>query len=95
MISTSRQRKKAHFEWEAIREPYKSKELTLPNGVFVESCGRQLSSGRIQLFVGVYTAQGVPVLEDFTYDVKGMSVEEAIEWGYDRGLSIGNGQKSE
>ena len=92
---TTRQRTKTYFEWAAIRMPYKSKERTLPNGVFVESCGRQLDGGLIQLFVGIYTADGKPVLEDYTDDVQGMTVDEAIEWGIDRAISVGNGQKTE
>ena len=47
----SRERTKAYFDWAAVREPYKSKELTLSNGVFVESCGRHRGDGQIQLFV--------------------------------------------
>lgn len=94
MAPTSRQRTKTYFEWAAIREPYRSKELTLENGVFVESCGRQLSGGAVQLFVGIYTAEGIPITEDYTPDVQGMTVEEAIDWGFDRGKSVGNGQKS-
>ncbi|MDY7553874.1 MULTISPECIES: hypothetical protein [Pseudomonas] len=90
----SRERTKAYFDWAAVREPYKSKELTLSNGVFVESCGRHRGDGQIQLFVGVYTAEGKPVLEDYTSDVQGMTVDEAIDWGMDRAKSIGNGQKS-
>ncbi len=94
MAPTSRQRTKAYFEWAAIREPYRSKELTLESGVFVESCGRQLSDGTVQLFVGIYTAEGKPITEDYTADVQDMTVEQAIDWGFDRGLSVGNGQKS-
>ena len=93
MGSMDRERTKTYFEWAAIREPYKSRDETLPNGVFVESCGRQLASGVIQLFVGVYRADGKPVLEDYTDDVQGMTVDEAIAWGFDRGRSVGNGQK--
>ena len=91
----SRQRTKTYFEWAAPRLSYQSKEITLPNRVFVESCSRQLDSGTIQLFVGVYTPDGKPVLEDYTDDVQGMTVAQAIDWGLDRGSSVGNGQKSE
>lgn len=94
MAPPSRQRTKAYFEWAAIRDNYRSKELTLENGVFVESCGRQLDDGTVQLFVGVYTAEGKPITEDYTANVQDMTVEQAIDWGVDRGLSVGNGQKT-
>lgn len=91
----SRQRTKTYFEWAAVRQSYVSKEDTLTNGAFVESCCRQLSDGTIQLFVGVYSAEGKPIVEDYTDDVKDMTVGQAIDWGLDRGRSVGNGQKSE
>ncbi|MCI4607266.1 hypothetical protein [Pseudomonas fluorescens] len=93
MAPITRQRTKAYFDWAAARVPYSSKEETLPNGVFIEACGRQLSSGQIQLFVGVHTAEGKPVLEDYTDNAQGMTVQEAIDWGFDRGRSVANGQK--
>lgn len=95
MAPMTRQRTKAYFEWVTAPVPHSSKEETLPNGVFVEACGRQLSGGQVQLFVGIHTADGKPILEDYTDDVQGMTVNEAIEWGFDRGRSVGNGQKSE
>jgi len=91
----SRERTKTYFEWAAIRQSYASKEDTLKNGAFVESCCRKLSDGTIQLFVGVYSAEGKPILEDYTEDVQDMTVEQALNWGLDRGRSVGNGQKSE
>lgn len=93
MALESRQRTKTYFEWAAIRVSYKSKSRDLPNGGFVESCGRQLDNGLIQLFVGVYSADGKPITEDYTDNVQGMTVDQAIDWGFDRGLSVGNGQK--
>lgn len=93
MAPMTRQRTKAYFDWAAARVPHSSKEETLPNGVFIEACGRQLSSGQIQLFVGVHTAEGKPVLEDYTDNVQGMTVQETIDWGFDRGRSVANGQK--
>ncbi len=89
----SRQRTGAYFKWAAIRQSYASKEDTLTNGAFVESCCRKLSDGTIQLFLGVYSADGKPIVEDYTEDVQGMTVEQALDWGLDRGRSVGNGQK--
>lgn len=94
MAPTSRQRTKEYFEWAATQVNYRSKDRTLENGIYVESCGRQLSDGRVQLFVGVYTAEGKPITEDFTADAQDMTVEQAIDWGFDRGVSVGNGQKN-
>ena len=91
----SRQRTKTYLEWAAVRMPYASKEDTLKNGVFVKSCCRTLSDGTIQLFVGVYSAEGKPIVEDYTDDVQNMTFEQALDWGLDRGRSVGNGQKSE
>jgi hypothetical protein len=47
------------------------------------------------LFVGVYSAEGKPIVEDYTGDVQNMTFEQALDWGLDRGRSVGNGQKSE
>jgi hypothetical protein len=56
---------------------------------------RTLGNGTIQLFVDIYTAVGKPILEDYTDDVHNMTVEQALEWALDCGVSVGNGQKSE
>ncbi|ANF87120.1 hypothetical protein A7J50_3747 [Pseudomonas antarctica] len=93
MAPVTRRRTKAYFEWAAAHLPYSSKEETLPNGVFVEACGRQLTGGQVQLFIGIYTADGELVLEDYTENVQEMTVAEAIDWGFDRGRSVGNSQK--
>jgi len=89
------QRTKAYFDWAAVRTNFQSKELTLLNGTYVDVRARTLDDGTIQLFVGVYTGKGEPIVEDYTDKVHDMTIEQAFDWGLDRGRSVGNGQKSE
>lgn len=87
------QRTKTYFEWAAVTVNFYSKDLTLQNGTRVDVRARTLDNGTIQLFVGVYTSKGQPIVEDYTDNVQGMTVEQALDWGLDRGSSVGNGQK--
>ena len=89
------ERTKTYFDWSAVRTNFYSKELKLPNGTQVDVRARTLDDGTTQLFVGVYTVKGEPIVEDYTDDVQNMTVEQALNWGLDRGRSVGNGQKSE
>ena len=89
------ERTKTYFDWSAVRSNFYSKELELPNGTQVDVRARTLDDGATQLFVGVYTVKGEPIVEDYTDDVQNMTVEQALNWGLDRGRSVGNGQKSE
>ena len=89
------QRTKIYFDWAAVRTNFYSKELKLQNGTQVDVRARTLEDGTTQLFVGVYTGEGEPIVENYTDDVLNMTVEQALNWGLDRGRSVGNGQKSE
>lgn len=89
------QRTKTYFDWAAVKANIKSNELKLENGTQVDVRARTLDDGTNQLFVGVYTGKGEPIVEDYTDNVVGMTIDQALDWGLDRGRSIGNGQKSE
>ena len=89
------QRTQTYLDWAAVHANFNSKELKLPNGTQVDVRARTLDDGTKQLFVGVYTGAGKPIVEDYTDNVLGMTIDQALDWGIDRGLSVGNGQKPE
>ncbi|UMY63900.1 hypothetical protein [Pseudomonas sp. LS.1a] len=69
-------------------------EAALPGGGYVDVRGRRIDSGEVQLFIGVYTAEGKPVHEEYQEDVKGLTIEQAINDGIKRGQEIAAGATS-
>lgn len=82
-------RTKTYFDWAATRGNYQSRDEVLSSGKYVESLGRLAGSGTVQLFVGVYTSDGISIHEEYQENAPGATVEEAIVLGLKLGREIG------
>lgn len=93
MNSRTTRRTKTYFEWGAIRQNHWSKEVATPDGGYIEVLGRELPSGVVQVFVGVYTEAGEPIREDYQQEVKA-PVEKAMIDGIKRGQEYASAGKA-
>jgi hypothetical protein len=71
-------------DWEDPRLEYVTHEEVVGSGSTIEVQARRSSAGVTQLFIGVYSSDGVGVLE-VAYDARpGETVTEALAWGVAR-----------
>ncbi|QGW77781.1 hypothetical protein GPJ81_14175 [Pseudomonas alkylphenolica] len=67
-------------DWDDTQCDYITHEETVGSGGMIEVKARCSSTGGTQLFIGVYTSDGVGVLE-IAYDSRPETLTEALAWG--------------
>ena len=67
-------------DWEDPELDYITHEETADGGSMIEVKARRSSAGVTQLFIGVYSSEGVGVLE-IAYDSRPETVTQALAWG--------------
>ena len=73
---------------------HQHKEI-LSSGIAFEVGARVCRRGNAQLFVGVYRADGMPIVEEYYPHVVGKNLDEAFQLGINRGRSLVIGRSGE
>lgn len=79
-----RKRGEAFWEWADPSLHARSYDERAPNGMQLNVLVRMSTSGKVQLFVGVYTVRGMMFFEEAFYDRPGETMTKAMEWGIKR-----------
>lgn len=84
-------RSKVYFEWATSTQGHFGHEEKLDNGAQIDVRARVSTGGDTELFVGAYGKEGRMMMEEFHPVMDGMSVQQAIDWGTARAISLASG----
>lgn len=79
-----RTRGAVYWDWADPMLHVRSVDERLPDGTLLNVLVRMSTSGEVQLFVGVYTVNGVMLFEEAFYERPGETMTKAMDWGLKR-----------
>ncbi|AXM98016.1 hypothetical protein ACU5P1_04715 [Pseudomonas plecoglossicida] len=77
-----------YWFWSDSKLPDESHEESLSNGLTIEVRARLSRKGITQLFIGIYTATGVPAAENYFDNRPNETVSQALSWGLTRARAM-------
>lgn len=78
----------AFIAWSDSHQLARQYEETLRSGMVFEVRARTCRQGNVQLFVGVYRADGTPLVEEYYPHVAGKNLDDTFQLGISRGQSL-------
>ncbi|AVF57688.1 hypothetical protein AL527_02720 [Pseudomonas fulva] len=91
---TSLQRGSKYWDWADHLLPDTKHEESLSDGTMISVMARLSRCRATQVFVGVYSGRGKPLLEEFYDSTPHANPGEGLSWGLNRARTLSSGDHS-